>query len=63
MSKNRFLRMLTFWALVFGAVAVVCIRPSNGEPIDLAILTDVQKKLLNEHVFGGLPSKENIYNA
>lgn len=61
MSKNRFLRMLTFCALVFGSVAVVCIRPSNGEPIDLASLTDVQKKLLKEHVFGGLPSKENIY--
>jgi endonuclease G len=34
---------------------------SHADPVDLSNLTDSQKALLNEHVFGGLPSQEDIY--
>ena len=35
--------------------------PVKCDPADLNNLSDSQKKLLKEHVFGGLPSTDNIY--
>jgi len=51
------------WVIAVLSFQVLLASTSTGhaEPVDLSNLTDTQKTLLNEHVFGGLPSQENIY--
>jgi endonuclease G len=61
MMKTAFLRVLKCCGPVVGALLAVSVHPSAGNPVDLSNLTNEQKGLLEEHVFGGTPSKDNIY--
>jgi len=46
---------------IFCLFLLVFLGSARADQADLANLTDQQKALLEEHVFGGLPSQENIY--
>lgn len=46
----------------FNLLSVLILLPKvAAEPVDLNNLTNNQQELISEHVFGGMPSSENVY--
>jgi DNA/RNA endonuclease G (NUC1) len=61
MAKKRFLGGLTVCTIACFVPLLISATQSHADPVNLNSLTSSQQKLLDEHVFGGLPSAQNIY--
>ena len=59
--KERALRTLKASTVIATVLMLFIVRSAWGNGIDLHNLTDDQSALLEEHVFGGLPSTQEIY--
>ena len=57
-SRERLICIFIFCSIVFLGLYPFSI---SAELVNLQYLTNVQKTLLKEHVYGGLPSQQNIY--
>ena len=61
LNRMRTSTIRSFSALLLAIFLVTPVRGSIANSTDLGCLTADPKTLLEEHVFGGLPSTENIY--